>query len=35
MLESISRLIARLFAPAFELMGDMPPRAMNRLFLPY
>ena len=35
MLHAISRLIERLFAPAFELLGDLPPRAVNRLFMPF
>ena len=35
MLKSIARLIERLFAPAFELLGDLPPRAVSRLFMPF
>ncbi len=31
----ILRAIDRLFAPTFELLGDMPPRALNRLFAPF
>jgi hypothetical protein len=35
MLEMISSAISRLFAPTFELLGDLPPRAMTRLFAPF
>jgi hypothetical protein len=35
MLERITSFIERLFAPAFELLGDLPPRAVNRLFAPF
>ena len=35
MLKAIARLIERLFAPVFELVGDMPPSAANRLFTPF
>jgi hypothetical protein len=27
--------IARLFAPAFELIGDLPPQALSRLVAPF
>ena len=35
MLDRIARWIESLFAPAFELLGDLPPRAVNRLFTPF
>ncbi len=35
MLKTIARLIGRLFAPVFELVGEMPPSAANRLFTPF
>jgi hypothetical protein len=35
MFKQLARLIERLFAPAFELIGSLPPRAVNRLFMPY
>ena len=31
----IERIFQALFAPVFELLGDMPPRALNRLFMPF
>jgi hypothetical protein len=35
MLKFLARLIESAFAPAFELMGGLPPSAVNRLFTPY
>ena len=35
MLEIIASAITRLFAPAFEMLGDVPPRALTRLFTPF
>ena len=35
MFHQIGRIIERLFAPAFELLGDLPPRSVNRLFMPF
>ena len=35
MINAIAQFIERLFAPVFELMADMPPRAVNRLFTPF
>ena len=35
MFKQIARVIERLFAPAFELIGSLPPRAVNRLFMPF
>jgi len=31
----LTRWIERAFAPAFELLRDVPPRAMHRLFAPF
>jgi hypothetical protein len=35
MFKAIARAIEALFAPVFELLGDMPPRAAHRLFAPF
>jgi len=35
MLKYLARLIERAFAPALELLGGLPPSALNRLFTPY
>ncbi len=35
MIKVIANAIERLFAPALELIGDMPPRAVHRLFTPF
>jgi hypothetical protein len=35
MLKLIAHWIERAFAPAFELLRDVPPRALNRLFAPF
>ena len=35
MLKLVVRWIERLFAPALELLGDLPPSALNRLFAPF
>jgi hypothetical protein len=32
MLRAINRLIEALFAPVFELLGNVPPRELHRLF---
>lgn len=34
-MQIIERLFARLFGPVFELLGDMPPRALTRVFAPF
>ena len=31
----IERLIARLFGPVFDLLGDIPPRALRTVFMPF
>jgi len=31
----IERFFQSLFAPVFEMLGDLPPRALNRLFTPF
>jgi hypothetical protein len=35
MFKLISNWIARFFAPAFELIGDLPPQALSRLVAPF
>ncbi len=35
MFKSLSQSIERFFAPVFELLGALPPSAMNRLFAPF
>ena len=35
MFNAIAQVIERLFAPVFELVGDLPPSAVNRLFAPF
>ncbi len=35
MINAIAQFVERLFAPVFELMGDLPPTAVNRLFTPF
>ena len=35
MFKFIANWIERLFAPAFQLLGDLPPSALNRLFAPF
>jgi hypothetical protein len=35
MFKVISNWIARFFAPAFELIGQLPPQALNRLVAPF
>jgi len=35
MLHAINRLIEAVFAPVFELLGDVPPRELHRLFAPF
>jgi len=35
MFNLVFRWIERLFAPVFELLGDLPPSALNRLFAPF
>jgi hypothetical protein len=35
MFKLISRWIARFFAPAFELIGHLPPQALNRIVAPF
>jgi hypothetical protein len=35
MFKFIADAIERLFAPALELLGEMPPRAVHRLFAPF
>ena len=35
MLSTMTRWIERAFAPAFELLRDVPPRALHRLFTPF
>jgi hypothetical protein len=31
----ISEAIARFFAPAFELIGNLPPQALSRIVAPF
>ena len=35
MITAISKAVEALFAPVFELLGDLPPTAVNRLFAPF
>jgi hypothetical protein len=35
MFKQVSKLIARFFAPAFELIGQLPPQTLNRLVAPF
>ena len=35
MFKIITQAIARFFAPAFELLGQLPPSALNRLTAPF
>ena len=35
MFKVITNWIARFFAPAFELIGQLPPQALNRLVAPF
>ena len=35
MFKSLVRSVEALFAPVFELLGDLPPSALNRLFTPF
>ena len=35
MFKQIGHLIARFFAPSFELIGRLPPQALNRLVAPF
>ncbi len=35
MFKRISDWIARFFAPAFELIGELPPQALSRLTAPF
>ena len=35
MFKLLSQWIDALFAPAFELLRDLPPSAMSRLFSPF
>ena len=35
MFRLLANWIERLFAPAFQLLGDLPPSALNRLFAPF
>lgn len=34
MLNALNRAIEAIFAPVFELLGDIPPRHLHRLFSP-
>ena len=34
-MNAFERLFERLFAPVFELLGDLPPRALSRVFMPF
>ncbi len=34
MFKQIARWIARFFAPALELIGELPPQALNRIGTP-
>jgi hypothetical protein len=31
----LEQLFASLFTPVFELLGDVPPRALDRLLMPF
>jgi hypothetical protein len=33
--KTISKWIVRFFAPAFELIGRLPPQALNRIVAPF
>jgi hypothetical protein len=35
MFERIFAAVARFFAPAFELIGELPPQALSRLVTPF
>jgi hypothetical protein len=35
MFKAIANLIARFFAPALELLGELPPQALNRIVAPF
>ncbi len=35
MFKLIANWIARLFAPAFELIGELPPQALSRIVSPF
>lgn len=35
MLKTLLRWIERAFAPTMDLIGHLPPRAMNRMFTPF
>ena len=35
MFKSLVRSIEAFFAPVFDLLGNLPPSAMNRLFAPF
>jgi hypothetical protein len=35
MLKRIAHWIARFFAPAFELIGKLPPQAVSRIAAPF
>ena len=35
MFAAFARWIERLFAPVIELLGHLPPQAVNRLFAPF
>jgi hypothetical protein len=35
MFKLLSRLFTAFFAPAFELLGDLPPQAVTRLAMPF
>ena len=35
MFKRISDWIARFFAPAFELLGELPPQALSRFVAPF
>lgn len=35
MFKTILQAIARFFAPAFELLGQLPPSALSRLTAPF
>ncbi len=35
MLKQVFQAIARFFAPAFELLGQLPPNALSRIGVPF
>ena len=35
MFKLIASWLERLFAPAFQLLGELPPNALNRVFAPF